>query len=114
MCADGDHDHGDGHVVVPVDRGEAELHGDRIPLVPVDSVSILTICDNVSDALLPDQGPAHRMGGMLAGGEPPLVPAPTLEGGKAIDALTAQHGFSCLVTVESAGRTHRLLFDTAC
>ena len=112
MCTDGDHDHGDGHVVVPVDRGEAELHGDRIPLEPVDSVSILTICDNVSDALLPDQGPARRLGGMRAEGEPPMVAAPTIVGGKAMDALTAQHGFSCLVTVERAGRTHRLLFDT--
>lgn len=113
MCDDGsgDHDHGD-RVVVPVDLGEAEFHGDLIPLEPVDSVSILTVCDNVSDALLLDQGPARRLGGMLAEGEPTMVPAPTMEGGKAMDALTAQHGFSCVVTVEKAGRTHRLLFDT--
>jgi 7,8-dihydropterin-6-yl-methyl-4-(beta-D-ribofuranosyl)aminobenzene 5'-phosphate synthase len=109
MCTDGSSHHG---VVVPVDMSEAEWHGEHIPLQPVDAVSILIVCDNVADVLLPDQGPARRLGGMLAEGEPPLVPAPTLEGGKAIDALTAQHGFSALVTVETQGRTHRLLFDT--
>jgi 7,8-dihydropterin-6-yl-methyl-4-(beta-D-ribofuranosyl)aminobenzene 5'-phosphate synthase len=102
------------HHTTPAVLPERDWNGEQIPLEPVDSVSVLTICDNVSDALLLDQGPAHRMGGLggSAAGEPPLVDAPTLESGKAIDALQAQHGFSALVTVEQAGRTHRLLFDT--
>jgi 7,8-dihydropterin-6-yl-methyl-4-(beta-D-ribofuranosyl)aminobenzene 5'-phosphate synthase len=80
-----------------------------IPLEPVDSLTITTLVDNVADLLLPDQGPAKR---------PPLssatsgdVPARFLEAGRTGDALRAEHGFSCLVTVEKAGRRTRVLFD---
>ena len=34
-------------------------------LEPVDSVTVTTLMDNVTDAFMPDQGPAHR---------PPLPP----------------------------------------
>jgi 7,8-dihydropterin-6-yl-methyl-4-(beta-D-ribofuranosyl)aminobenzene 5'-phosphate synthase len=41
----------------------------------------------------------------------PSVPARFIEGGRTGDALRAEHGFSCLVTIEKAGRSVRVLFD---
>jgi 7,8-dihydropterin-6-yl-methyl-4-(beta-D-ribofuranosyl)aminobenzene 5'-phosphate synthase len=79
-----------------------------IPLAPVDALTITVLVDNVTDILLVDDGPALRP--PLGSG--PRVPAPILEGGKAFDALRAEHGFAALVTVTRAGREHRLLFDT--
>ena len=32
-----------------------------LALEPVDELSVLTVCDNTADMLLPDQGPATRM-----------------------------------------------------
>jgi 7,8-dihydropterin-6-yl-methyl-4-(beta-D-ribofuranosyl)aminobenzene 5'-phosphate synthase len=82
---------------------------ETIPLAPVDSVTITTLVDNVADLLLADEGPAKR---------PPLssatagdVPARFLERGTTGDALRAEHGFSCLVTIAKDGRTTRILFD---
>jgi hypothetical protein len=40
-----------------------------ISLEPVDSVTVTTLIDNVTDAILQDQGPAKRLG--LGGREPP-------------------------------------------
>lgn len=112
MCTD----HPD-HVHVPhvPDLGREPLEewsGERVPLEPVDRVSILTLCDNAVDMLLMDQGPARRLG--LAGGtgEIPTVEAFTLEEGKVLDPPLAQHGFAALVTVHKGGREHRFLFDT--
>jgi hypothetical protein len=34
----------------------------EIDLEPVDSVEVTTLMDNVTDALMPDQGPARRAG----------------------------------------------------
>ena len=99
--------------VLPVDAVPegAEWPGEVLPLEPVDEVSVLTICDNTVDMLLPDQGPASRLSmGMLRDG--PKVAAPTLLDGKAADALLAQHGFSALVEVRKGDQVHRLLFDT--
>jgi len=80
-----------------------------IPLEPVDSVTITTLVDNVADLLLADEGPARR---------PPMTMATRgdlearfLEPGRTGDALRAEHGFSCLVTIEKGGRTTRVLFD---
>jgi 7,8-dihydropterin-6-yl-methyl-4-(beta-D-ribofuranosyl)aminobenzene 5'-phosphate synthase len=78
-----------------------------IDLEPVDSVDVTILMDNFTDALIPDQGPAHRPG---RGG--PTRPSATMAGGTVPDALIAEHGFSALVTVTKAGRSHRLLFDT--
>ena len=89
-----------------------EWTGEVLPLEPVDELSVLTICDNTVDILLPDQGPAKRL--PLAGMArlaPPLE-APTILGGKAADVPLAQHGFSALVEVRKGGRVRRLLFDT--
>jgi len=64
------------------DRPTAHLHqpGPRVlhdfeprvvfDLEPVDAVTVTTLMDNVTDAFMPDQGPAHR---------PPL---PVFQGGR--------------------------------
>jgi 7,8-dihydropterin-6-yl-methyl-4-(beta-D-ribofuranosyl)aminobenzene 5'-phosphate synthase len=88
-----------------------EWRGEVLPLEPVDEVSVLTICDNTVDLLLPDQGPATRVP-LAALSDGPQVTAPTLLEGKAADAPLAQHGFSALVEVRKGDQVHRLLFDT--
>ena len=45
-----------------------EWTGEVLPLEPVDELSVLTVCDNTVDILLPDQGPAKRL--PLAGDGP--------------------------------------------
>ena len=80
----------------------------EIALEPVDSVVVTALMDNVTDMLMPDQGPARR----IAVGAGPMRPAPLMAGGQVPDALIAEHGFSVLVTVTKAGREHRILFDT--
>lgn len=80
----------------------------RVPLEPVESVSITVLMDNVADALIADSGPAKR-------GRPApttRVAARFLEGGSAGDSLKAEHGFSALLTVRRDGREHTVLFDT--
>ena len=67
-----------------------------IRLEPVDSVSVTTLVDNFIDVFLPDEGPASRAAFSRAGRS---VAAPLLEPGIARDVLTAEHGFSALVTV---------------
>ena len=67
-----------------------------IALEPVDAVTVTTLVDNVTDALLVDAGPAKRA---------PLALA------AAGSVLRAEHGFSCLVTISKAARTTRVLFD---
>jgi glyoxylase-like metal-dependent hydrolase (beta-lactamase superfamily II) len=86
--------------------------GEVLPLEPVDELSVLMVCDNVTDILLPDQGPARRLPLAAMGQLAPLLEAPTIVGGKAADVPLAQHGFSALIEVRKAGRVHRLLFDT--
>jgi 7,8-dihydropterin-6-yl-methyl-4-(beta-D-ribofuranosyl)aminobenzene 5'-phosphate synthase len=80
-----------------------------IPLVPVDSLTITTLVDNVTDLLLLDHGPAKRASNALSAY--PGVSARFLEGGMTPDLLRAEHGFSCLVTMEKDGRATRILFD---
>ena len=89
-----------------------EWKGEVLPLEPVDELPVLTVCDNVMDMLLPDEGPAKRLPlAAMARLAPPLE-APTILGGKAADVPLAQHGFSALVEVRKGGRVCRLLFDT--
>jgi len=89
-----------------------EWKGEVLPLEPVDELSVLTVCDNVMDMLLPDEGPAKRLLlAAMARLAPPLE-APAILGGKAADVPLAQHGFSALVEVRKGGRVCRLLFDT--
>jgi 7,8-dihydropterin-6-yl-methyl-4-(beta-D-ribofuranosyl)aminobenzene 5'-phosphate synthase len=79
----------------------------EIALDPVDSVVVTTLMDNVTDMLMPDQGPARR----VQLGHGPARPSAIMEAGQGPDALVAEHGFSVLVTVTKAGREHRFLFD---
>ncbi len=79
-----------------------------IPLAPVDSLHITTLIDNVSDALLQDQGPAKRAG--FGDGEPPQLRAAFLDRTLA-DMPLAEHGFSALVTLSKDHKEHRFLFD---
>jgi 7,8-dihydropterin-6-yl-methyl-4-(beta-D-ribofuranosyl)aminobenzene 5'-phosphate synthase len=79
-----------------------------IPLQPVDSLTITTLVDNLYDALIPNQGPAHRAG---AGSTSERLPAATMADGFVPDGLVAEHGFSLLLTLTIGDRTHRLLFD---
>ena len=100
--------------VAPAEALPANLDwkGEVLPREPVDELSVLTVCDNVTDLLLPDEGPATRIpvARMLQQG--PMLQAPTLREGKVLDAPLAQHGFSALVEVRKGSQVHRLLFDT--
>ena len=80
---------------------------EAIALEPVDALTVTTLVDNVTDSLLPDQGPREAT---LNGG-PPRIPARLLVGGNTDDALRAEHGFSVLVTITKDGRETRVLFD---
>nr|MBA2601497.1 MBL fold metallo-hydrolase [Actinomycetota bacterium] len=80
---------------------------EAIALEPIDWITMTTLVDNVTDNLLPDQGPAKRPS-MAAS---PRMPAPLLMGGDTDDALRAEHGFSALVTITKGGQETRILFD---
>lgn len=80
----------------------------RIALEPVDSVEVTTLVDNVTDAFMPDKGPARRP----SFGSAPPRGAAVMTDREVPDALVAEHGFSALVTVTFGGSAHRFLFDT--
>lgn len=84
---------------------------ERIGLQPVDAVHVTTLVDNSSDVLLPDEGLVRRWGPVGTAGPLPVIPGALAEGGKTIDFLRAEHGFSALVEVHDQGRRHRVLFD---
>jgi 7,8-dihydropterin-6-yl-methyl-4-(beta-D-ribofuranosyl)aminobenzene 5'-phosphate synthase len=102
MCVD----HG------PPMPGPAVLHQveptELATLEPVDSVEITTLMDNVTDSLMPDQGPARR----VTLGSGPTRASTLMAEGWAADPLIAEHGFSMLITVRTGDRQHRVLFDT--
>jgi 7,8-dihydropterin-6-yl-methyl-4-(beta-D-ribofuranosyl)aminobenzene 5'-phosphate synthase len=79
----------------------------EIELEPADSVVVLTLMDNATDALMTDQGPARRAD--LA--RLPRRPLAMMAEGQVPDTLIAEHGFSVLVTVTRARQEHRFLFD---
>ena len=101
MCTD----HGQSPLSAAV-RYEVEIT-ETVTLPPVDEVEIVSLMDNVTDALMPDQGPARR----AALGDGPVRPSATMSEGTVPDALVAEHGFSVLVTVRTGDRRHRFLFD---
>src|ERR1700691_6482782 len=76
----------------------------EIDLEPVDSVVVTTLMDNVADALMSDQGPAHR----IALGSGPRRPSPLMVDGLVPSVLSDEHGFSLLVTGAERGNEHRL------
>lgn len=75
------------------------------PLEKAERVEITTLVENTIDALLPgDEGVRRRP--WVRGVTNPLLDAPEVS-----VSLTAEHGFSALVTLWKAGRPRRLLFD---
>ncbi|HUF54375.1 MAG TPA: MBL fold metallo-hydrolase [Dehalococcoidia bacterium] len=82
----------------------------RIAIEPVEAASITILVDNSIDIFLTDQGPAKRIG--PPGPQTPRVSASTLEPGETSDLPHAEHGFAALITIEKAGRTHQILFDS--
>lgn len=85
----------------------------RVELSPVDRVRITVLVDNVTDALLVDQGGVARMNWptALLGGLPRAAAAVSPDTGVP-DALIAEPGFSALVRFERNGRARTILFDT--
>lgn len=71
---------------------------ERVQLVPVDKVEILSLMDNSVDVLMASTPVARRA---KRGRDPFLRPQ-----------LRAEHGVSMLVTVEQGGQRDTLLFDT--
>jgi 7,8-dihydropterin-6-yl-methyl-4-(beta-D-ribofuranosyl)aminobenzene 5'-phosphate synthase len=109
MCSTGDQAEVSPAGALPA---SAEWKGEVLSLEPVDELSVLTVCDNTMDLLLPDEGPARRLSLAGMGRHTPMLEAPVLQDGKAPDAPLAQHGFSALVEIRKGGQARRLLFDT--
>jgi 7,8-dihydropterin-6-yl-methyl-4-(beta-D-ribofuranosyl)aminobenzene 5'-phosphate synthase len=106
MCDDHAHDHHAAHHSAPRPvEGDAV---DPIALEPVDEIVVTMLMDNSYDGLLTDVGPASR-GGLV---KTPNAPSSVMIGGETRPGLVAEHGFSALVTVTRAGRSHTVLFDT--
>jgi 7,8-dihydropterin-6-yl-methyl-4-(beta-D-ribofuranosyl)aminobenzene 5'-phosphate synthase len=84
---------------------------ERITLEPVDGVDVTTVVDNSSDVLMPDEGLVRRWGPAGTAEEIPVIPTELAEGGKTVDFLRAEHGFSALIDVQVGGRRRRVLFD---
>ena len=59
-----------------------EWKGEVLPLEPVDELSVLTVCDNTVDILLPDEGPARRLSLAGMARQAPMLEAPTLRGAR--------------------------------
>src|SRR4051812_17726980 len=108
MC-ESSHETRTAHAPAAVPHDLDAFTGERIPLTPVERVSITSLDDKAFDALAIDTGPAHRPQGDVF---PPLASS-TTEHGFVVDGPQAEHGFSALVEVERAGgQIHRILFDT--
>lgn len=79
-----------------------------IKLAEIDALDLTILADNVTDALLPSQGPARR---------PPLpmrnatIDSRFIRGGRVGEMFTAEHGFSALVSATVNGSVRRTLFD---
>jgi len=84
---------------------------ETVLLEPVDSVQVTTVVDNSSDVLMPDEGLVRRWGPIGTAGHIPVIPSALAEGGKTVDFLRAEHGFSALIEAQIADRTRRVLFD---
>lgn len=83
----------------------------QIALDPVDAVAVTTVIDNSSDVLMADSDVVRRWRPVGPAGTGPTVPSAIVEDGETVDFLRAEHGFSALVEVRAADRTHRVLFD---
>jgi 7,8-dihydropterin-6-yl-methyl-4-(beta-D-ribofuranosyl)aminobenzene 5'-phosphate synthase len=106
MCDDHGHDHHGADRSAP--RAAPGDAVDPIALEPVDEVVVTMLMDNSYDGLLTDVGAAERRGLVKT----PASPSSVMLDGETRPGLVAEHGFSALVTVRRADRTHTLLFDT--
>lgn len=94
-------------IVVPEEL--SAFTGERVPLEPVQRVSITTLVDNNVDLLAAGGQGVRRS--EFAG--LPARASGVFAQGSVVDGVVAEHGFSALVEVTSArGAHHRLLFDT--
>ncbi len=84
-----------------------------IALEPVDRIEITVLVDNVTDALLVDEGAVSRVNWpkALTGALPRSAARMSPDSGVP-DALIAEPGFSALVRVQRDGRERTVLFDT--
>jgi 7,8-dihydropterin-6-yl-methyl-4-(beta-D-ribofuranosyl)aminobenzene 5'-phosphate synthase len=85
----------------------------QLPLVEADGVEILTVIDNVADALLPSTEVARRLN--VAGSDEDKLPqteAPLLEAGRVTESPVAEHWLSFLVSVTVGDSRRTVLFDT--
>jgi len=80
------------------------VEGEVLPLEPVDKLSLLMVCDNTVDLLLPDEGSARRLSLAGMGRQ-----TPTLREATVPDVPLAHHGFSALVEVRKGSRVRRLV-----
>ncbi|MGH3042336.1 MAG: MBL fold metallo-hydrolase [Gaiellaceae bacterium] len=82
-------------------------------MAQIDRVRVTILMDNVTDPLIPDQGPVSRLSWPKALADAAAhLPARLAVDGRVPDALVAEPGFSALVRVEKNGRERTLLFDT--
>jgi 7,8-dihydropterin-6-yl-methyl-4-(beta-D-ribofuranosyl)aminobenzene 5'-phosphate synthase len=85
----------------------------QVELEPVERIRVTILMDNVTDPLIPDQGPVSRLSWPKALADSAAhVTTGLAADGKVPDALVAEPGFSVLVRVEKNGRARTLLFDT--
>jgi 7,8-dihydropterin-6-yl-methyl-4-(beta-D-ribofuranosyl)aminobenzene 5'-phosphate synthase len=85
---------------------------DQIALEPVDKVRVTILMDNLTDPLIPDQGPVTRLSWPKALADPTSRVTTRFATDGVPDPLIAEAGFSALVRVEAKGRERTLLFDT--
>jgi len=91
-------------VMTAAEESEPRL---TIPLEPVDSITMTSLIDNVTDSLAVNMGPAKRP----FIGDARRAASAVYEDGWTLQGLIAEHGFAALITVTAGDRTHRLLFD---
>ncbi len=72
----------------------------------VDALTVTTLMDNSADLLAPHAGRARDV--TLRG---PGVASSIMEGGRAMDGLIGEHGYSALVTVTTEGHSSTVLYD---
>jgi 7,8-dihydropterin-6-yl-methyl-4-(beta-D-ribofuranosyl)aminobenzene 5'-phosphate synthase len=84
----------------------------QIELEPVERIRVTILMDNVTDPLIPDQGPVTRLSWPKVLADP-TAQAPAQFAPEGVpDYLIAEPGFSALVRFEKNGRERTLLFDT--
>ncbi len=83
-----------------------------IELEPVERIRVTILMDNVTDPLIPDQGPVTRLNWPKALADSASWITASFAADGVPDPLIAEPGFSALVRVMKSGRERTLLFDT--